>query len=287
MGEDAVSSEAEQKPSQSVAKKVRKQKRPNGAITVLLWVLLISLLFGGAGALYLGYMQQGHVQQVPVPTQAVKVPVTAPVHGADGDATVDTNAGPMNVAHMAPLHYFVPALGVYSGIEPSESFAPSGEYANFDSIKIPWDDSKSVWYSAGGSLGDNGPASTGTTLLASHVTNGVHWGVLRYLYTLKGGELIYVKDAAGKLTAWKVTDLFTKFHTDFPQEYWSAKGVRQLVLITCGDVDAATGQYLKNVFVVATPVDPVTKQAVPRGSTASASGAAAAAGLPPSAAAEP
>jgi len=265
----AAVSEINQKPVTLPAGKTRKRKRPSRAVTVLLWVLLTSLLLGGVGALYLGYMQQGHVHQVPVPSQDVKVPASAPVRGADGDALVDTNAGPMSVKHMAPLHYFIPALGVYSEIEPSETFAPTEQYANFDSIKIPWDDSKSVWYSAGGSLGDNGPATTGTTLLASHVTNGVHWGVLRYLYTLKGGELVYAKDAAGKLTAWKVTDLFTRFHTDFPQEFWSAKGVRQIVVVTCGDVDAVTGEYLKNVFAVATPVDPVTKRALPRSSTAS------------------
>lgn len=253
-----------QKSEQQRSRKPRKrahQKRRRW-VTVLLWALLGALVLGGAGAAYLGISQQGHVEQAPVPPTSVKVKADAPVNGADGNTSVDTNAGPMTVEKMQPLHYFVPALGAYSEIVPSDGFEAT-RYSNFDSIVIPFDDAKSVWYSGGGSLGDNAPGTTGTTMFASHVTNGVNWGVLRYLYALKGGELVYAKDAAGKLTAWKVTEVYTKFHTDFPQEYWSAAGVRQLVLVTCGDYDPASGNYLQNVFAVAVPVDPVTGQPVP------------------------
>jgi hypothetical protein len=42
-------------------------------------------------------------------------------------------------------------------------------------------------------------------------------------------------------------------HTNFPQEYWSKTGTRQLVVVTCGGRVSA-GHYDKNVFAIATPV---------------------------------
>lgn len=69
--------------------------------------------------------------------------------------------------------------------------------------------------------------------------------------------------AEGKLSAWKVTRLHTMMHTEFPQEYWASDGVRQLVVTTCADYDPKKGFYTKNIFAVATPVDPDTGQPMP------------------------
>ncbi|HEU5223041.1 MAG TPA: class F sortase [Candidatus Lumbricidophila sp.] len=243
----------------AVSRKPVKQKRRFGTLVRVLGVIMVVELLAVGGALvYLGISQQGSVPDAPVPAHDVSAP-NAPVTGATGEAMVDTNAGPMSVEKMQPLHYFIPALGVYSEIVPMTGFTPS-RYSGFDSLKIPSDPSKSAWYEKGGALADNGPGTSGTTLLASHITSENKWGVLKQLYTLKGGELIYVKDAAGKLSVWKVSELTTKLHTEFPQEYFKADGARQLVVTTCGEYSAKIGHYTKNIFAIAEPVDPTTKQ---------------------------
>jgi sorbitol-specific phosphotransferase system component IIBC len=93
--------------------------------------------------------------------------------------------------------------------------------------------------------------------VASHVSQASGWGALRYLYTLRGGEMIYTNDASGHTQQWQLTQMRMRMleHTDFPQEYWSKDGVRQLVVVTCGGT-IRSGHYDKNIFAIAKPVDP-------------------------------
>lgn len=79
------------------------------------------------------------------------------------------------------------------------------------------------------------------------------WGAMRYLYTLRGGEMIYTKDASGHSQQWQLTQMRVLEHTDFPQDYWSKTGSRQLVVTTCGGTIRG-GHYDKDIFAIATPV---------------------------------
>jgi sorbitol-specific phosphotransferase system component IIBC len=90
--------------------------------------------------------------------------------------------------------------------------------------------------------------------VASHVSQASGWGALRYLYTLRGGEIIYTKDASGHTQQWQLTQMRVLEHTDFPQDYWSKTGSRQLVVTTCGGTIRG-GHYDKNIFAIATPVN--------------------------------
>ncbi|NQX13104.1 class F sortase [Microbacteriaceae bacterium VKM Ac-2855] len=239
------------------------RRRPSRR-SLLFYGLAGALGAGGISAIWAGAAQSGAVESAPIPTATVSVPPSADVSGPTGAVEappVQTNAGPMTVDRIEPLHYFVPALGAYSLIVPTSGFAES-RYAGFDSLAIPSDSSQSAWYDDGGALAGNEPGTTGTTVLASHVSYNGQWGVLRDLYTMQGGELVYVVDAAGTLSAWKVVQVYSRPHTDFPQEYWSADGPRRLVLITCGDYDDSAGHYLENIFAVAAAVDPVTGQPI-------------------------
>lgn len=222
-------------------------------------VVVALLLIAGAVVMYIGFAETGEVEDAKLPDAPITVGSDAPLRGDAGDATVDTNAGPMDAASMQPMHYFIPALGVYSEILPMDGFEPS-RYSGFESLQLPGDPEKSAWFDPGGGLAFNEPGTEGTTMLASHVSGEGKWGVLKELYSLQGGELVYSADADGVLAAWKITDLYTKFHTDFPEEYWNSNGVRRLVLTTCGEYDPASGTYLQNIFAVAVPVGPVTKE---------------------------
>lgn len=227
----------------------------------LLWAGLFVLAVAGGLIAYSGLAKPGEMQQAPVPDTDVVVSAASPVRGADGISPViaGQSGQEMTVGAMEPLHFFIPELGIYSQIVPTEAFEPS-HYENFDTLTVPDDTQKVAWYGNGGEVANNDPDSAGTTLFASHVTGrqGNQWGVLRPLYTLDGGEVIYTTDATGKVAAWKVTQVFTKMHTDFPEDFWDDGGTRQLVLTTCGDYSAVKGYYLKNVFVVSSPVDPQT-----------------------------
>jgi len=171
------------------------------------------VLVGGGVVWYL--MTQSHVE---AETAQHTPSVTSEQPGAATEEPVGgETATPMTVADMAPMHYFVPALDAYSEILPSTQFEGSYYGQGFTSLEVPDDSQQSVWYADGGVLGDNRPGTTGTTMLASHVSTRTERGVLYYLSTLQGGELVYVKDAAGEVSTWRVTDVFTRPHTEFPR----------------------------------------------------------------------
>lgn len=230
----------------------------------------------GAGALVWLSLQKPESVEAPLPQQTFE--------NAGGDAVGPTEAelpdgSMMTPEKMEPGSMFIPALGVYTIVEDTQSFV-SSKYAGFDSLAVPDNPQRSAWYNGGAPLAGG---DEGATLVASHVTAWGEWGVLRYLYTLQGGEMIYTKDYEGKLQSWQVTGMRVEHHTDFPQEYWSPEGERYLVVTTCGGPLTARGTYQSNIFVVAHPVDPLPrtpeqieadeKQAAEDGSTVAEEGA--------------
>jgi len=157
----------------------------------------------------------------------------------------------MTVATMGPNSLFIPSLGIYMPVETSSTFV-SSKYAGFDTLRIPSNPKHGVRYGAGAPMAGS---EHGTTLIASHVSTSNGWGALRYLYKLKGGELIYTKDGNGRLQEWQMTRMRVEGHTSFPQEYWSSDGVRQLVVTTCGG-KVSRGLFTQNIFAIAAPVEP-------------------------------
>ena len=231
------------------SKKPRK-KKPLAARLLGMFAVLCIIAAGGVG----GYL----VWEGTRPAESVEAPVPeedfVDTSGEiTGPAEAEIEGAPFGPADMSPSSMLIPALGAYSPIDAESGFEAS-KYAGFDSMVIPADNSRSGWYQPGGALygGDEG-----TTLIASHVTSiGYGWGVLKDLWTLQGGELIYTKDADGNLQTWRVTEMRTEYHTDFPQDYWDADGVRRLVVTTCGGGLTQWGTYQYNIFVIAEPVDP-------------------------------
>lgn len=223
-------------------------------VSVFLVALIVALIAAAGGLAWRALVPED--MSAPVPAAGFEVAPGEPV-GATGKALVDLQEGSpgerrrMTVADMGKNSMFIPSLGVYMPLEQDSTFV-SSHYAGFDTLRVPSNPWHGVRYSSGAPLygGD-----AGTTLVASHVSNRTGWGALRHLYTLRGGELIYTKDADGQVQTWQLTRMRIENHTDFPQEYWSSEGERQLVVTTCGGTLRA-GNYDKNIFAIATPIDP-------------------------------
>lgn len=103
------------------------------------------------------------------------------------------------------------------------------------------------------------PLDQGTTLLAGHV-NDVDQGSGTFydLYKAQPGAVIYVADAAGTLTRWRVVGLDVVVKAALPKSVFTGPtGPRRLVLVTCGgpimNIPGAGNTYRDNVIVSATP----------------------------------
>lgn len=256
-------SSAEPRAAKAVPSVQKRQNRPIGGrpLTIALLLLVVALVAGAGLLAYQGMKPTSTASaEAPIPTHLFKEKASGVATGPDGkEQPVDLQGGTgpaghakaMRAADMGNSSLFIPALGVYMPLEGDSTFVAS-RYSGFETIKVPTNPHHGVWYAGGAPLVG---ADAGTTLVASHVSQASGWGALRYLYTLRGGEMIYTKDAAGKTKQWQLTQMRVSEHTDFPQEYWSKDGVRQLVVVTCGGV-VSGGHYDKNVFAIATPVVP-------------------------------
>jgi sortase (surface protein transpeptidase) len=97
------------------------------------------------------------------------------------------------------------------------------------------------------------PGQPGVALLAGHVDwAGEGPGALYYLGQLQVGDPI---GANGTTTQWQVTQApITIAKGDLPADLFVNTGPAKLTLVTCGaPFDAATGHYLGNVIVWASP----------------------------------
>jgi len=269
----------------AVPERATRVRKPHKAGTVLLAILIV-LLIAGAGAITWGSLHGfgetkttvTPVSTAPLPDHEFTVPVSNIV-GPDGNNPVElNNGGTMTSALMGPNTVFIPALGVYMSVESDGTFIPS-HYSNFYTLRIPANPQVGVRYAKGGEMYGG---TEGTTLIASHVANGTYgWGALRYLYRMVGGNIIFTKNTAGQLQAWQLTAVQVGLHQSFPQSYWDATGVRQLVLVTCGG-QINRGHYPDNIFAIATPIA-VPVSSTPVASAPAPTGAATTPGPKPSA----
>ena len=153
-------------------------KRSRGKLrrvmTVIVWLLIMSLICSGFYLIYRAHDEAQVEQELPVPAQTYEdAPVsTAPVEAtddvlthewdvvnADSDQgsntwevnTEDYRIDTMSVARMAPGSVFIPESGIYMELQESDSFEASN-YGDLQTIHVPTNVHRGVWYSAGAPL---------------------------------------------------------------------------------------------------------------------------------------
>jgi sortase family protein len=107
---------------------------------------------------------------------------------------------------------------------------------------------------------DGGAVARGTTLLAGHVdSQGQGRGALYDLYRLKAGALVYVVDANGYVSSWRVSALQAVLKAKLPAAVFAGPaGPRRLAIVTCGGpvehVEGVGNTYRDNVIATAVPL---------------------------------
>lgn len=153
-------------------------KRSRGKLrrvmTVIVWLLIMSLICSGFYLVYRAHDEAQVEQELPVPAQTYEdapvstEPVEAtddvlthewPVVNADSDQgsntwevnTEDYRISTMSIARMAPGSVFIPESGIYLELQPSDTFEASN-YGDLQTIHVPTNVHRGVWYSAGAPL---------------------------------------------------------------------------------------------------------------------------------------
>lgn len=153
-------------------------KRSRGKLrrvmTVIVWLLIMSLICSGFYLIYRAHDEAQVEQELPVPAQTYEdAPVSAepveatddvlthewPVVNADSDQgsntweinTEDYRISTMSIARMAPGSVFIPESGIYLELQPSDTFEASN-YGDLQTIHVPTNVHRGVWYSAGAPL---------------------------------------------------------------------------------------------------------------------------------------
>ena len=93
-------------------------------------------------------------------------------------------------------------------------------------------------------------------MIAGHIDSAAAGpGALFDLRDLAKGDTIEIVDSLGRISNWTVSSPpETVLKTNLPSALWVSNGSPKLALVTCGGpFDTATGHYLDNVIVWATP----------------------------------
>jgi Sortase domain len=118
-------------------------------------------------------------------------------------------------------------------------------------LQVPSSTSVAGWYT-----GSPRPGDVGSSIIAGHIDSVQGPGVFFRLRLLRPGDLVYVRQADGRLAVFRVTLVrsYPKNHFPTAAVYGPAPDA-ELRLITCGGLfDYATGSYLSNVVAYTTEV---------------------------------
>lgn len=127
-----------------------------------------------------------------------------------------------------------------------------GEVSPDGSLTMPPGVNQAIWW------GSQLNAQTGATVFAGHVNWAGVTGPFAELWQDKVGDIVTVRDTAGTLWLFRVTQVLTLSKSQVPQEapsLFSPSGPHRVVLATCGGewVGGVLG-YADNRVLIATPV---------------------------------
>lgn len=120
-------------------------------------------------------------------------------------------------------------------------------------LGVPLDPAAIGWW-AGGPV----PGSVrGTTILAGHVNTATRGpGALKDLETLQPGDDIVVAGWAAEPVTFDVEHVVRYPRTAVPPAAFDQARRGRLAIVSCSELDAATGTYLDNLIVYASPAAP-------------------------------
>ena len=142
-----------------------------------------------------------------------------------------------------PVRVEIPAIGV------SSRLIRLGLNAD-GTMEVPRDYDLAGWFTGGAMPGEDGPA-----VISGHVDSKSGPAVFYRLRDLRRGDAVRVRRADGRWLAFEVTGSARYAKAEFPTEavFGPVTGP-VLRVITCGGAfDRASGHYLDNVVVTATP----------------------------------
>jgi sortase (surface protein transpeptidase) len=142
-----------------------------------------------------------------------------------------------------PVRVEIPSIGV------SSRLVRLGLNAD-GTMEVPRDYDLAGWFTGGAMPGQDGPA-----VISGHVDSKSGPAVFYRLRDLRRGDTIRVQRAHGDWLAFEVTGTARYAKAEFPTDavFGPVTGP-VLRVITCGgDFDRASGHYLDNVVVTATP----------------------------------
>lgn len=191
------------------------------------------LVAAGAGAVGLVVTRHADVPQAAA-LQVLPAP-TGPIEAAPTE-------GAASVAE--PVSLVIPSIGV------SASLVHLG-LTSSGALQVPPTTAVAGWYT-----GSPRPGDVGSSVIAGHIDSYLGPGVFFRLRLLRPGNLVYVREADGRLAVFRVTSVHMYPKNHFPTAtVYGPSPDAELRLITCGGVfDHVTGSYLSNVVAYTTEV---------------------------------
>ncbi len=153
----------------------------------------------------------------------------------------------------------IPAIGVRAPLVPTGADGAPGTA----SLVVPGNIHTVAWWDGSVLDGDRvvhenapSPGQPGVAVIAGHIDSAFAGpGALYDLKDLDQGDTIKIVDSLGRISTWTVSaQPETALKSELPSALWVSSGPPKLAIVTCGGpFDPATGHYLDNVIVWATP----------------------------------
>jgi sortase (surface protein transpeptidase) len=193
---------------------------------------LIAAIIGVTGLV----TSRGHPAIVPRPVVKLGVVPSGAAVAAHGPSASQPAAPPVALS--------IPAIGVRTTLIRLGVTAQG-------TLQAPSSTSVAGWYT-----GSPRPGDIGSSIIAGHIDSYLGPGVFFRLRLLRPGNLVYVREADGRVAIFRVNSvrMYPKNHFPTTTVYGPSPDA-ELRLITCGGVfDQATGSYLSNVVAYTTEV---------------------------------
>lgn len=212
--------------------------RPRTRLSRRLWALaaltagLIAAIIGVVGLV----TSRGHPAIAPRPVVKLGVVPSGAAVAAPGPSASQPAAPPVALS--------IPAIDVRTTLIRLGVTAQG-------TLQAPSSTSVAGWYT-----GSPRPGDIGSSIIAGHIDSYLGPGVFFRLRLLRPGNLVYVREADGRVAVFRVNSvrMYPKDHFPTTTVYGPSPDA-ELRLITCGGVfDHATGSYLSNVVAYTTEV---------------------------------